>query len=89
MLRQDNMYGAATILFHALYVCFSDHHCLVWILSAIRDNFEFCKLVRAECVRTNIVSALADVVATKLGIIGANELRAHARCSYKVKHSGH
>ena len=26
-------------------------------------------LVRAECVRTNFVRALADVVATKLGII--------------------
>ena len=31
----------------------------------------FCmdNLVRAECMRTNIVPALADVVATKLGII--------------------
>ena len=27
------------------------------------------KLVRADCVRTNIVHALADVVATELGII--------------------
>ena len=26
-------------------------------------------LVRAKCVRTNVVRALADVVATKLGII--------------------
>ena len=27
------------------------------------------KLVRADCVRTTVVHALADVVATKLGII--------------------
>ena len=33
------------------------------------------ELVRAECVHTNVVRALADVVAIKLGIIlfGANE----------------
>ena len=27
------------------------------------------KLVRAECVRADVVCALADIVATKLGII--------------------
>ena len=28
--------------------------------------------MRTECVRTNVVRAWADIVATKLGIIGAN-----------------
>ena len=43
----------------------------------------------AECVRTNVVRALADVVATKLGIIGANVVRAHARFPCGGRRSGH
>ena len=33
--------------------------------------------------------ARADVVATKLGIIGANVLRAHAHFPCEGRHSGH
>ena len=40
------------------------------------------KLVRAECIRTNVVHALADIVATKLGInllyFGPSRVRALA-----------
>ena len=49
----------------------------------------FIKLGRAECVRTNVVCALADVVATKLGIIGANVVRAHERFPCGGRRSGH
>ena len=40
--------------------------------------------MRTKCVRTHVVRARADVVATKLGIIGANEVRAHARLDTKL-----
>ena len=39
------------------------------------------KLVRAECVGTNVVLALVDVEATKLCIIGPSEVRAHEQCA--------
>ena len=44
-------------------------------------------LVRAECVRRNVVHALADVVATKLGIIlsfsfGVNVVRVHGNSGH-------
>ena len=45
-------------------------------------------------MRKNVVRALADVVATKLGIIlsssfGANIVHAHARFPYEGRRSGH
>ena len=40
---------------------------MVWSADGIRVAPRL--LVRAKCVRTNIVRVLADVVATKLGII--------------------
>ena len=45
--------------------------------------------ILAVCVRTHVVHARADVVATKLGIIDANVVRAHARCAYEGGRSGH
>ena len=47
------------------------------------------QLARVECVRTNVVRALTDVVATKLGIIGANVVRAHERFPCGGRRSGH
>ena len=43
-------------------------------------------LVRAECMRTNVMRAVVDVVATKLGIIllfsfCANGVRVHEYCA--------
>ena len=46
-------------------------------------------LVQAEFVHPNVERALSDVVATKLGIIGANEVRAHARFACEGRRSGH
>ena len=46
-------------------------------------------LVRTKCVRTHGFRARADVVATKLGIIGANVVRAHARFPCEGRRSGH
>ena len=37
----------------------------------------------------HVVRAREDVVATKLGIIGANVVRAHAPCACRVGRSGH
>ena len=39
------------------------------VLNCLSFSLSYTKLVRAECVLTNVVLALADVVATKLGII--------------------
>ena len=39
-------------------------------------------------MRTNVVRVLADVVATKLGIVGANGVRAHEFCAFAGGYSG-
>ena len=46
-------------------------------------------LVRAECVRMNVVRVLADIVPTKVGIIGANVVHAYARFPCEGRRSGH
>ena len=52
-------------------------------------QLELLFLVRVECMRMNVVRALADVVATKLGIIGAKVVRAHKRFPCGGRCSGH
>ena len=46
-------------------------------------------MVYTECMRTHVVRARADVVDTKLGIIGANVVRAHERFPCGGRRSGH
>ena len=50
--------------------------------------FDFKQFFSEGGLRTNVVCALADIVATKLGSIGANVVHAHARCACEGGRSG-
>ena len=69
--------------------CITDRGVLILTDLVTLHFIEFAKHWKYFLVRAEWVRARADVVVTKLGIIGANVVRAHARFLCEGRRSGH